>query len=195
MLSGVIGSSSDDSMLNKRVEGIIMIIKHCLAVVAGVSLFINTASAATLILQAATGHPHLGSGTHVWQNEFSDTHLLITDGRTISMPDSFSGLESSQTRVWDTPIPLPSTNQNWNAIAFGAAAGFASSTLTNRICAFNSAGAFTGCGASVAPGATSTTFVQTDGSAYSQSTLFRRCQSTPIQGCSEVKLIQIKAFN
>lgn len=162
-----------------------MIFKHSIAVVAGVTLFISSASAATFLLQAGSGHLHQGSGTHPYADQFTDSFLHIIDGRSITLP---SGVWlGGVTRVWDTPIPLSSTNQNWNAIAFGGG-------VTNRICAFNSSGGFTGCGASVFTGATSTTFVPTDGTAYSQTTLVRNC-SAMTGACNGTTLDHIKAFN
>jgi hypothetical protein len=74
------------------------------------------------------------------------------------------------------------------------ASGSGGATLRNRICSFNSSGTFIGCGASVAAGSTSTTFVPTDGSAYSQSTLNRICDQTPICICEQASLVQIKVF-
>lgn len=165
-----------------------MTLKHSVAAVAAISLLVNSAGAATVIVQAGAGHPHLGSGTQVWTSEWTDSIYRITDGRTISIQEGTS--IGSASRTWDVPIPLTSTNQNWNVIAFATAGGI--SFLTNRICAFNSSGAFVSCGSSVAPGSTSTTLVPTDGSAYSQATLNRQCEFTI---CQSPFFNHIKAFN
>jgi hypothetical protein len=171
-----------------------MSIKHSVAALAAISLLVNSAGAATVFVQAAAGHPHLGSGTHVWADEWTDTIFRINDGRSISLLQNLTsnGLGPAS-RTWDTPIPLTATNQNWNVIAF-ATTGLVGTSFTNRICTFNSSGVFSSCGASVAAGSTSTALVPTDGSAYSQSVLNRNCQVSPPM-CSSPEFHHIKASN
>jgi hypothetical protein len=148
-----------------------MAFKHSIAVIAGISFFINTAGAATVIVQAAAGHPHLGSGAAAWTGEFTDTKILITDGRTISLTGSLS---EALVRNWDVPIPITGTNKNWSMTAFADATFF--SDFNHRICTFTSSGGFSSCGATVGVDSTSTAFVPLDGSTYDQATLIRNCQ-------------------
>lgn len=133
--------------------------RSAVALVTAYSLFPSSAGA-TITLQAASGHPHLTSGTASWTSEWSTgTTFDIVDGRAIHT--------AVANQVWDTPIPITATGVNWNTIAFGGG-----SNMTNRICAFTNQGNFSNCGASVIVDTTgqnmSTVFVPSNGSAYSQ---------------------------
>ena len=162
-----------------------MNLKHSMAVFAAISLFIESAGATTMYLQAASGHLHLGSGTANYVDEFTDTAIRIIDGRSIS----FGGNQFVEViRTWDVPIPITSTNVNWSTRAFASAPGAA--IFNHRICTFNSFGSFSACGATVAASTTSTASVPTDGSAYSQSFLSRLCPPT---GCSTPTFFHVRA--
>jgi len=135
-----------------------------IALAAVCSLFAASANA-TIVVQAGAGHPHLTSGSASWDSEWATSNAFtIIDGRTIFVTNS--------NRVWDTPVPITATNVNWNIAAFGFSDPVGDS-VRNRICTFDFAGNFFGCGATVAAQSTgsapdSTAFVPSNGSAYSQ---------------------------
>jgi len=133
-------------------------IKPLVALVAVCSLYASASGATTFDLQAGSGHPHLTFGVATWSSEWTQPGWQITDGRSITFPNS---------GAWDTPIPLISTNVNWSALGFGNG-GSAEACWTNRICTFDFAGNFSSCGASVGNFFASTAFVPLQGSAYSQ---------------------------
>ncbi|GMV17380.1 MAG: hypothetical protein AMXMBFR56_56040 [Polyangiaceae bacterium] len=126
-------------------------------------LYASSASAG-VVVQAGAGHPHLGSGTSGWANEWSGSAWLITDGRSI-LPNN----ASAWSPAWDTPIPISATNATWTVIAYAGSSGSGQWSFSNRICTFSSSGAFYSCGSTVGAGSTSQATVPTDGSAYSQS--------------------------
>jgi hypothetical protein len=161
-----------------------MTFKHSVAVFAAISLFIESASAATIMIQAGAGHPHQGSGNFAWKDPFADSAFRIIDGRSISLTGA-SFQEVS--RTWDIPIPITATNQNWSVLAFATEPLLAD--FSHRICSFNPSGTFSGCGQTVDAGSTSTVSVPTDGTAYSQSFLFRGCSPA---GCSDPRFDHIK---
>ncbi|MBN1611264.1 MAG: hypothetical protein JW940_31820 [Polyangiaceae bacterium] len=160
--------------------------------VAGFSLLAGTASAATFMLQGASGHPHLSAGTAHWQDEWNSADINIIDGRTIELRVPSSG--NTLKMYWDVPIPVNSTNRNWKTTTRGSDSGVLADA-SHRICSFNSDGTFYNCGASVLmrEDKYSTVFVPTDGTAYDQSTITSKCIAGGFCGVVS-RLISVKAY-
>lgn len=134
------------------------LVKAC-AALAIVGIFAGSAHAATVVVQANAGRPIVSFGTTSWANTSSVAAWSVIDARSITKNTAGAG-------NWATPIPITGTNQNWTAVAFGTGAG-----LSNRICAYTSGGAFSGCGASATSNNPSTVFVPADGSARCNTTI------------------------
>jgi hypothetical protein len=160
-------------------------VKATLALFAGCALYASSANAATLFVQAGSGHPHLTSGAVGWPTQWNVTSWTIVDGR--------SARAVTSTAAWDTLIPISETGVNWTVKAFGADGS--GQTIYNRICTFDSAGNFFSCGAYAFVDPTiddvSTAFVPTDGTMYSQS--FFDCLFA--SSCSGATLFHVKAFD
>jgi hypothetical protein len=139
-------------------------------------LVASQAGAVDLFLQAGAGFKFLGSGFVQWTNTFAaDTTIQIQDGRRIAVlaPLTFNGTAGN--RTWVVPIPVDVTNVNWSSTAYDQSS---SGDFSQRICSFTQPGAFSSCGASVAKSSASTTLVPSGGTAFSQSFLISRFDST-----------------
>ena len=124
-----------------------LITKVSAFLVAGLSFIVTPANAATFYINAAAGHPFLTAGVANWDSTWTLGFLRIADGRSIYAVSTSITI----TRTWVIHIPVTSTSVNWNSVARGTGGG-----ISQRICAFDAGGSFSGCGGSQTFGVAST---------------------------------------
>jgi len=142
-----------------------------LGAVVGLSLVASPASA-TIYLDGAAGHYYAAAANIDYKDMYAYTYnLRIYDGRGvfIGTPNQFS----TNTAEWVVHIPIDATDRTWYAMGRGPSTGI--NHNSQKICAYDVNGLFSGCGSPQDFGAWSSTYVPSGGTAMSVTDLMSEC--------------------